>query len=111
MIFCKQRFSALILAGIMAFGVELPSGELLQTEKTIPVEVPAHSRAAGSIPVNWKVATVRNSEFICASATENGKPVFRCDLKKGMVYFIIPAPEIRTAQPSEFFITMERSSA
>ena len=74
MIFCKQRFSALILAGIMAFGVELPSGELLQTEKTIPVEVPAHSRAAGSIPANWKVATVRNSEFICASATENGKP-------------------------------------
>ena len=108
MIFWKRRFSALILAGIMAFGVELPSGELLQTEKTIPVEVPAHSHAAGSIPANWKVATVRNSEFICASATENGKPVFRCDLKKGMVYFIIPAPEIRTAQPSEFFITMER---
>ena len=110
MTICKLHCYILILSGLLASGFELRSGELLQTEKIIPAEVPAwtQARVTGSIPANWKVATVRNSEFTCSSATENGSPVFLCELKKGLAYFIIPAPEIRTAQPIEFFITMER---
>ena len=100
----------IVLAGVLLPGGTASGGELLQTAETVPVKVPAwtKSRASGVVPANWKTATVRDSEFSCSVTGENGKPVFLCNLKKGMVYFIIPAPEIKVATPTEFFLTMER---
>ena len=109
------RFSGhrVLLAGLISFGCSVSGEELLQTAETVPVKVPAwtNARASGVIPANWELNTVRDSEFSCSIATEQGKPVFLCNLKKGMVYFIIPAPEIKVAVPGEFHITMERPAA
>lgn len=86
------------------------SGELLQIQETVPVTVPAwtQARATGVIPATWQASTIRGGEFSCSVAKENGKPVFLCNLKKGIAYFVIPAPEIKVACPAEFHITMER---
>lgn len=106
----RKTTLSLILLAALASGGNLFGEELLQTEKTVPVEVPAwtKSRVSGRIPANWKAEATRDSEFSCSVAEENGKPVFLCSLKKGIAYFLIPAPEIKVARPTEFFITMER---
>ncbi len=99
-LFLLSVFAALSLSG----------GELLQLECTIPVSVPAWTKSicSGTMPANWQAETKRDTEFSCSQIQENGRKAFVCNLKRGVVYFIIPAPEIRTAEPAEFYIEMER---
>lgn len=102
----KPTFSFLIFLTAALLSGE----ELLNLQSTIPVSVEGwtRSKVSGVMPSNWKSAAKMNSEFTCKVIQENGQSVFTCDLKKGCAYFIIPAPEIKVARPTEFSITMKR---
>lgn len=93
---------------LLMIGVSLSAGELIQFADPVPVKVPAWTRSevTGMIPEKW--TTECSSRAVAECSVKSG--VFECELKKGKISFLIPAPELKTAVPAEFYITLERPS-